>query len=282
MRYRKKSGKNRFILIGLIISSIILTTLYYREPGEGPLHVIKRISLSSVSSIQAGATIVFKPLVYGWYFVSDTVKARDENMDLKEKVAELNRKVETLEFTDQENARLKELLKVSQQKQFKTLLSNIIGYSSNETEKVIIIDKGLNDGLKQNMPVITSEGLVGQIVNITGKAAQVMLIIDSKSGVAVETMKMGVRGVVEGSEKGTLRMNYVDKKANIKIGDGVFTSGLGGVFPKGIYVGKVKEVSSPSSSLYKDINIETSVDFYYLKQVLVVKAPLPPEITEFK
>jgi rod shape-determining protein MreC len=282
MQYKKNNFQNRYILVGLIIISIVFTTVFYREPGEGPFHVIKRFTLSSVSSVQAGASIVLRPVVNGWYFISESIGDHDENITLKEKIAELNRKVETLEFASQENTRLNELLKVSKKKNLKTKLANIIGYSSNDLEKVIVIDKGLNDGLKKRMPVITNQGLVGQIINLTGKAAQVQLITDSKSGVSVETMKVGVMGVVEGSENGKLKMNLVNKNSNLKAGDSVFTSGLGGVYPKGIYVGNVESVSTSPTSLYKDVVIETPVDFYYLKQALVVIAPLPPDISGLK
>lgn len=282
MLYRKKSTKSQFILIGLIISSIIFTTVYYRESGEGPFHVLKRLTLSTVSSIQTGATVVFRPITNGWYFIGETIGTRNQNIKLKEKVAELTRKVETLEFAEQENARLKDLLKVTQSKNFKTRLANIIGYSPSDSEKIIIIDKGLNDKLKERMPIITSEGLVGQIIELTGKASKVQLITDPKSGVAVETMKMNVRGVVEGSEDGVLKMNMVNKNANLKVGNGVFTSGLGGVYPKGIFVGKIKTINDKRLSLYKDIEIETAVNFDYLKQVLVVTAPLPPDIVDLR
>ncbi len=280
MRYKKRNKRNQYILIGLLVVSIILTTLYYREPDEGPFNVSKRLTLSMVSSVQAGATIISRPVVNGWDYFDGMIKARGENVKLRDELAELKRKVETYELTEEENQRLKELLKTSQRENFETKLVNIIGYSSTDLERIIVIDKGLNDGLKKRMPVITNRGLVGQIVEITGKAAKVQLIIDNRSGVAVKTMKEDVKGVIEGTSKGLLTMNMVDKKANIKEGDGVFTSGLGGVFPKGIYVGNVERVRMSADKLFRDIRIKSSIEFGKLKQVLIVISPLPPDITE--
>ena len=125
------------------------------------------------------------------------------------------------------------------------------------------------------MPVVVAEGLVGQVTQVSGHAAEVQLITDQKSGVAAQLIGSGETGIVEGEVDRKLKLNFVSKDSKVRKGDLVITSGLGGVFPKGLFIATVSKTTQRPYSLYKDISLYSPVHFNGLEEVLVIVNPPP-------
>jgi len=136
--------------------------------------------------------------------------------------------------------------------------------------KSIIIDKGEKDGLRINMPVVNSEGAVGRVVSVSSNYAQVLLITDQNSAVDGLVQRSRGRGMVKGMGSGECYFDYVIKTCDIKEGDTIVTSGLGRIFPKGLYLGKVKKIDDSPNKLFKDVRVTPAVDFSKLEEVLIV------------
>ncbi|RJQ31452.1 MAG: rod shape-determining protein MreC [Actinobacteria bacterium] len=277
MFYRQSSFRNRIIIVLLVVVCILLITFYYKQRNEGLIQASKNLTVSLVSSVQIGASKVFSPVRNGLNYLSGLGSAKSQNVELKAKLSKAKSQINQYRAAALENERLRKLLNLPTRKQYKTLAAIVIGVSSNSWEDYVTIDKGLSDGVKRKMPVITSDGLIGQISIASANASLVQLITDSKSGVAAEVLGSSDRGLIEGNLSGKLSLDYVDKTAKISKGDTVVTSGLGGVFPKGLLVGKVSLIKSSPSDLYKRVEVTSDVDFTRLGEVLVLKSPLPPD-----
>jgi rod shape-determining protein MreC len=120
------------------------------------------------------------------------------------------------------------------------------------------------------MPVVSPEGVVGQVVTASYDYSKVMLIIDRSSAIDSLVQRNRTRGVVEGETDTTCRFKYVLRKAEVNVGDTVVSSGLDGLFPKGLRIGEVKEISKDQPGIFQDVRIEPFVDFTRLEEVLVI------------
>jgi rod shape-determining protein MreC len=198
------------------------------------------------------------------------VGIREENRDLKKQIRELvseNRRYrEKLATHD----RLKRLLQFKEAILPPALASQVIGRDPSGWFKSILIDKGKADGVSLNMPVVNASGVVGRIVAVSPNYAKALLIIDQNSSVDCLVQRSRDRGMLKGLSSERCKMDYVVKSSDVMLGDVVVTSGLGGVFPKGLPLGSVSRVEEAAGELFKDIEIEPVVDFSKLEEVLVI------------
>ncbi len=189
--------------------------------------------------------------------------------ELEKKSVELNR----LEMVEKENANLTELLGVSSRyKQYTMVTANIIAKDTGNWYDAFTIDKGTRDGLGKNMVVITGDGLVGRIRECGYNYAKVTSIINDTDAISAKSLRTDDLGYVSGdlSNKGMCKMEYIDNMAELTEGDEIITSNLSEIFPPGITIGYVKEISSDKTALSKVASIKPSVDFKHLESVMVV------------
>ena len=172
-----------------------------------------------------------------------------------------------------ENETLKEYLDLNKKYgEYKTIPAYVINKDISNYSKTIVINVGSKDGIKENMTVIADRGLVGHVVSVTSSTAKVQTIIDTGSSVSclMSTNKDSIvcKGTLE--DNSLLKGMYIPTDANVIQGDSIETSGLGGIYPKGIHVGSVKSVSSTKNAIDRYVEVETAVDFNKLDTVLVI------------
>jgi rod shape-determining protein MreC len=146
----------------------------------------------------------------------------------------------------------------------------VIGWDSSVLFKSIIIGRGENDGLKINMPVVNSKGVIGRTVSVSPNYTQVLLITDQNSAVDGLVQRSRCRGMLKGRGLSECSFDYVIKACDIETGDAIVTSGLGRAFPKGLYLGTVKKIKDSPDKLFKDVMVAPAVDFSKLEEVLVI------------
>jgi rod shape-determining protein MreC len=166
--------------------------------------------------------------------------------------------------------RLQELLKVKDVANDDVIASQVIGRDPTGWFKSVIIDKGKNSGIKENMPVINEKGVVGQVVSVSYNYSKVLLLIDQNSAVDSIIERSRDSGIVKGVSSDLCTLDYVLKTNDVRVGDIAVTSGLDRVFPKGHHIGEIIEVRDAPGELFKDIKIKPSVDFTRLEEVLVI------------
>lgn len=198
------------------------------------------------------------------------VDLRQENRRLLEEVNRL--RMENSRYREQlaEYPRLRALLGFRQRLNRPALAARVIGMDPSGWFKSVIIDKGRRDGVKTHMPVVNAEGVVGKIVSVAADYAKVLLLIDQNSAVDCLVQRSRDRGMVKGLSKQSCKLDYVLKSSQVRVGDLVVTSGLGGIFPKGLTVGRVTEIHDIPGALFKEIEVRPAVDFSKLEEVLVV------------
>lgn len=257
-------------LIVLSVISLALFVLGVREGDSGLLHGVRgvfqtvatpaRVVGSVVASPVSGISNVVGNLTADSQTLSD-LKA--ENDDLKAQVARLT------EYEDEANT-LTDLLQLRNQYSLDSTAARVIARSTDSWSSTITIDKGTTSGIQTGMPVMTSTGVVGQVSECGPTTATVRLITDESSGVSAKVQSSGAQGQLQGSADGTLHLNLIRTDQQVSTGDSVVTSGLGGVYPKGLPVGTVSNVTKSSGSLYYDITVEPLASVGSLEEVLVV------------
>lgn len=196
---------------------------------------------------------------------------RRENADLKTGQLELHVRLQRLTAIESENNYLKSLLQSSRKVNGKTLIAELLAVASEPFINQVTLDKGLRDGVYVGQPVLDASGVMGQIIEAGPLTSRVLLINDSRSGIAVQNVRSGVRAVAAGENySDRLRLMYVPKTADIRIGDMFLTSGLGDHYPEGYPVGKVVSVTKDPSHQFAEIHLQPSAHLDTSRQVLLI------------
>ena len=208
-----------------------------------------------------------------WERYVSLVGVKEENGHLRERTAVLEAENSRLRELQSENTRLRGLLNLTQQSELKGLVARVTAYDPTNWSRKITINRGTADGAAPGMAVLEGNGVVGHIIAAGPRSSQVLLLTDPSSGVDAMIQNSRARGVVEGTGGKRCRMNYVLTDEQVQPGDRVITSGLDGIFPKGLLLGVVAAVGDREKGmLFQNVEVQTSVDFGKLEHVLVVNA----------
>ncbi|MGE4282699.1 MAG: rod shape-determining protein MreC [Clostridia bacterium] len=268
--------KNKYVL-GLIITTVVIFILMGMSTAESQkANFFEDITGLVISPIQKVFFGVGKNIEGSIEFVGEIKNLKQKNEILLTEVDELKETNRKLQDLKDENQRLREMLGLKERfDEFQIVGAQIIAKEPGNWFNIFTIDKGTADGLEKNCAVITSKGLVGHIVDISLNRAEVISIIDSNSSASSLIVRTRDIAVVKGDltlqKEGLCKMNYIAKDADIIKGDQIETSGLGGIFPKGLLVGTIKEIGKEPYEISKYAIIEPAVDFKRLEQVFVIK-----------
>lgn len=258
------------LLVALLVVSLVLVVVYAREGESGPLHTIQDSTsaltspLSSVgaasSSLAASATTSLEDL---------TADGQTMNQ-LQESNATLSQMVVELEEYRQEANRLESLIGLHDAYGFTSVAARVTGYSSDSYNRIITIDAGSASGVTEGLPVMGSTGVIGQVISVSTYSSQVRLLNDAQSGVAVMLQSSRSEGILTGSVEGVLYLEGVDESVEVKEGEAVITSGLGGGYFRGLVIGTVSKVEQRQGDATRTIVITPNASFSNISEVLVV------------
>jgi rod shape-determining protein MreC len=197
---------------------------------------------------------------------------RSENVRLRKRIQSLEVERQKLLEAQATNARLKQLLDFRSHLYGRAVTASIIANSASSWFQSCLLDKGSADGVRKGMAVVTPMGVVGQVVTVTSRTAKVLLLTDANSGIDVIVQRTRARGIVSGSlDNGTI-LKYVKRSEDIQEGDRLITSGIDGLFPKGLMVGTVIKVQKQHLGLFQFIEVLPAVQSSRIEEVLVVAA----------
>ena len=205
-----------------------------------------------------------------WLKYFELINVRNENERLIKQIKTLKMENDRFRELMKTTSRLQELLQFKENIHRPVLAVQVIGRDPTGWFKSVIINKGKRAGLEVNMPVVNAEGVIGRLVAVSPNYAKVLLIIDQNSAVDSIIQRSRETGIVKGLSSKICKLEYVVKNSDVVSGDMVITSGLGGVFPKGIPVGTVVHVNTAPGELFKDIIVKPKVDFSKLEELLVI------------
>ena len=269
MPYRLPHNKHLFsFLAGVVIFSLILMTvniryeksnLFFESAIGFFLSPIQSFFTSTVNSISD---------VFGHYlFLVSTSK---ENERLIVEVDRLLSKNNELIEKNKYLYRVGKLAVYFKKKEKTIVTAKVIGRDATQWSKMLFIDKGINDNVTKNLVVMTDAGVVGHVIHSSLNSSKVLLITDSRS--AIDSVFQNTRepGVTVGTGEGMCETKFVAITAEVKLGDKVVSSGLGGVFPKGLMIGTVMDVIKKKQDLFQNITITPSVNLSHLEEVAIV------------
>jgi rod shape-determining protein MreC len=195
---------------------------------------------------------------------------KSENEKLRKRIQDLEVERNRLLEADATNRRLQQLLDFRSRLPSGSVTASIIADSASSWFKSCLLDKGSADGVRKGMAVVTPLGVVGQVVAVTGRTAKVLLLTDPNSGVDVLVQRTRARGIVSGSLDNGTSLKYVKRSEDIQEGDRLVTSGLDGIFPKGIVVGIVIKVRKQTLGLFQYIEVMPAVNLTRTEEVFIV------------
>ena len=269
MHQKRKTG-----ILGIIITIIILILIVVFTNGENNVSFLENVATKLVMPVQNGLTYLKNKITGNDVFFSDVNNLKEENEQLKEENSRLEQSLRELENIKSENETLKEYMNLTEKYgEYKTIPAYIINKDLSNYSKTIVINVGTDDGVQENMTVIADEGLVGYVVSVTNNTAKVQTIIDTASSVSALMSSTDESIVCKGTldSMTELKAMYIPPEYNIIQGDSIETSGLGGIYPKGIHIGTVKQVESTKNVTDRYAIIETAVNFEKLSTVLVIQ-----------
>ena len=193
-----------------------------------------------------------------------------QNERLNEEVNFLKQKLNEWNEVYQENIRLKNLLSFKQKSAYKVIVAGIIGRSPDNWSSVVIINKGRFNGIKRGMVVITYLGLAGRVIETQETSSQIMLINDPNISVSAIDQRSRWEGLVQGTLGGSLVMRYLSRESDIRAGDKIITSGLTGIYPKGLLIGSVVEIGEEFSGLSRYAIIKPAVNLSSIEEALII------------
>jgi rod shape-determining protein MreC len=261
------------LIAGLIVFftvSTLLLTLSSRRPSlaYGP----GRMAIALVAPFQktiAGATYFARDI---WEHYFSLVNVAQENERLTRELGNALAANHQCEEIQLGNARLRELLGLNERYKPTLIAAQVIGKDPSPWFQSMLVDKGVRDGVKKGSSVITSQGIVGLVIEVTSRYSKVMLITDPNSAVDALIQRSRARGIIKGGTSGYCVLSYVLGKHEVAIGDTVISSGMDGVFPKGFPLGHITSVSQDESEIFQDVTVTPFVDFERLEEVLIIPA----------
>lgn len=268
LRQTLKDRKKTVVFIAILLISFFLITVNIKRSPQ-PTFLEKAILwvIAPIQSVVTQATRAVADVFDHYVLLVNTSK---ENEDLKRRINELMKEKTLLEEEVKRLNRIYNLTQYQQEHDVKSVVATVIGFDASQWAKTIVINKGTNDGLRENLPVVTDQGVVGHTIQVGFNSAKIMLVTDSRS--AIDALFQGdrVSGVVVGTGEDHCEMKYVPISAPVEVGDVVLSSGLGGIFPKGLRLGTVIQVQKATQGLFQEVTIIPSADLSRLEEVLVL------------
>ncbi|MEE1272897.1 MAG: rod shape-determining protein MreC [Olegusella sp.] len=267
---RKSQDNGTRLAIVLTVVSLVLFTLSSREAGSGPISAVRSGVTIVTTPVRAVGSLVFTPF-HGLSNVFANLTADQETLsELKERNKELTARNAELEEAEKTAERLQNLLNLQDSYKLQSTAARIIASSSDSWSSTVTIDKGTLSGVTVGMPVTDSAGVIGQTIECGPTSSVVRLLDDENSSVSAMLQDSRAQGMLHGSADGTVHLTLIGTDQTVKAGDTVVTSGLGGVFPKGLPLGTVTNVSKRSGALYLEIEVQLLSTTENYEEVLVI------------
>jgi rod shape-determining protein MreC len=258
-----------YLVVGVVLLAAFVfyaLNLKNRERANGFERVVMNLTAPLSGVVDRMNGIVSG--VWGDYL--NLIEVRKENIKLLKTVKILNTRLFQAGEAVAENERLKKLLELKNTLRLPTVAATVIGEDGTPWFKTIVIDRGSVDGLREGMPVVASDGVVGELVKVAAGSSRVLLLTDHASGIAGIVQRTRARGVIKGEGGSRCSLEFSLREDDIKVGDMVVTSGIGKVFPKGLPVGEVSMVKKGEYGIFQTIEVRPKVNISRLEEVLVI------------
>ncbi|PKN51562.1 MAG: rod shape-determining protein MreC [Deltaproteobacteria bacterium HGW-Deltaproteobacteria-13] len=232
----------------------------------------RKIVLEAMAPVQKVLNYSITGVKDNWLRYISLVGMEAENKNLKKQINELKAVLLSYQEGYQEAQRLKKLLSLSNDYNYQFISARVIGREQAALSRIILINKGSTDGLKAGMPVLAPPGLIGRLVDVSWHVSRVLLFIDENSNIDAIVQRNRTQGIISGAGSRGLIFKYISKTQDVKEGDVIISSGMGGVFPKGMLIGQVSHVDRQDGGLFLKITVAPYTDFSKLEEILILSS----------
>ncbi|MGE5204675.1 MAG: rod shape-determining protein MreC [Chlamydiota bacterium] len=262
--------RNVTILVAVLFFEVIgLAVQVKRTTDTDSTRLIRVWTVTAVSPLEKAFVATQRSISGMWHNYFDLRGVRAQNQKLQDEIEQLRLQQVRLAEDAGQARRLQRLLGFKEQFIAKTLPAQVIGSSGSDMSRVVYIDKGEGDGVRQEMAVITADGVVGKVLRVFPSTSQVLLINDPSSGVGAILEKSRLQGVIKGTPNGELVLDKMMSDERVEPGDQLLTSGGDQIFPKGLPIGTVKSVS-PGKDVFLRVAVKPAAQLSQLEEVLVI------------
>jgi rod shape-determining protein MreC len=258
-----------FILAAVLVAQLLL--LSFQITRNRDVRLIRVWAVALIDPFQRSLRGITDISVGAWRTYRNLWHAQQENEELRRQLVSAQSQIQQLSEQAAEALRLRAVLEFKNQLPFETVAAEVIASSPGENSNAIFIGKGADAGLTSDLAVITPEGVVGKTIAVFSHSSQVLLLTDPSSGAGVMLEKTHVQGVLKGDSQDLCLVRYIMNEEPISSGEGVLTSGLDQIYPKGLRVGTV--VGTSAGDIYKNVEVKPAADLSRLETVLVVLKP---------
>jgi rod shape-determining protein MreC len=276
---RPRPRATRLLVVALVAISLAVITLDYRQGQNGPLASVGRTAITVVAPMQRAVTDVTRPVGNFFAGLAHLPSLEQQNQDLRNELRDAAAAAQTDAYFRDQYKTLQDLLGLRQTLDPSGVAAQVIGNGLSNFEWTVTIDKGSDDGVKVNAPVVTgsasSKLLVGTVASVAPNASIVQLIIDRNSGVAAVLSGSDQSGLVVGQGDADLKMSLVGTGTPIAGNESVFTQGYAvngqpGLYPAGLLIGEVSQTIPVQNAIQASVSVRPAVDFANLQDVLVL------------
>jgi rod shape-determining protein MreC len=268
-----ESSHLRKILIPIVVFLFVLSLISASFHTNERLNFFEALLVEVTGPVQKAVRITLGGIGNLWRGYFNLVGVQRENRALRGELQELKRKLNRYREAYLANQRLRALLNFKKSIGSALLPAEVVAFDPSGWFHTVLIDKGSTDELVRDMAVVNAQGLVGRVIGVSGHYAKVLLILDANSAVDALVQRSRARGILVGRGSGRCLLKYVRRNEDVREGDQVISSGMGGVFPKALLLGRVKAVDRSNSGLFQTVEVEPAVDFSRLEEVMVVMTP---------
>jgi rod shape-determining protein MreC len=278
--YRKQVRRRRAILVALIVTSLVLLSAHFSEAESGPLHAIQRGVATLLSPLESVASEALKPGrdLINWF--DETFEARGENDELREELATARAELAAAEAAVGENEQFREMLALNDElgldPSYEPLTARIIARSPSVINATVGVDAGSRDGVEIDDPVVSGDGLVGRVSEVTSSIAQVQLITDPRNAVSARVLPEGPQGIVEpvAGDPDDLRLDFISNEEEVEEGQMLVTAGwsdedISSAYPYGIPIGEITETTLGDEQ-FQRVTVQAFADMRDLQYVQIL------------
>lgn len=271
---KKRRNKQNKVVIGIIIALGLVISIYLLSKINIPF--VSNLSSKVMYTVDNILSSISGVVTEGTSYFGNTKKLNKKIEELESKLSETNIKLNELEMLKVKNEDLQKLLKIDEKySHFEKVYANVITRSYDNWNETFVIDKGTNDGILEKQTVIAEGGLVGYVSEVNENTSTVVTILDVSSSVSVEISNINALALLKGdySLKDNSKIKLVNIPIDVELSEGetIYTSGIGGLYKKGIPIGVVKDIVNKKNNIDRYAVVDTFVDFESLDMVAVVK-----------
>ncbi len=266
----------------LLVSAIGVCLLLLTLQTRGYSALAGDVVAGVTTPVQAGLAKAHRAAFAVWETYLDWKNVRAENRRLREEIQRLRVEALRVGETDDENRRLRHLLALQERLPLATVSGEIIAREWGGWIRALTVNRGRGDKIPRLTAVISPDGLIGRVVEVRPGASIIQVLTDPASTVGAHVVRTRTPGIVEGEPRGTLRFKYMARDgAAIQVGDVLVTSGQGGLFPRGIPIGRVQAIDDRGSALFHYAALAPAVDFARVDEVLLITGDVRQDLAAY-